>query len=385
MAKRKMFKGWEWVRTDGLVVLPQQEKQEDAAAPRSSAREVLGPLAIGAGVIIGLIGLFRWQAKQNQADTEPQVVHVEAPAEPQVRSVAIRVPKTRAEFEPLLASARKWMPFMWNHSDDEIAVMVWADCWKGVVYPGQPRPDDHPSVTQVHGLIRCALAVARQEVEAERAARGEVVFEDAPRAEAVLDESGNPEIDDAPTFAPGELDFGLDATFAAAPIESAAPTVEVNPPVGEVETHSIARMTHERPTPGYFYRVDDETVEGGVEGLATLAVLSGLLEAAHAKGWSAERTMKRAEQVTEAPNCVIDYEGLIRGSGWNGQQLEPLLPGAAVWLPPIERRGLLNRRQPPTVKLDPRPWADGSSRIEPPPEIRPRWGSAEVIRLFGGS
>ena len=183
--KPKFTDGWEWLRTEDFSLPWLKREERDAVAPQSS-RQNAGALAVGAAVVFGLVGLMWWQHQQNKPDPQPQVVYVETPAEP-VRSVAIRVPSSPEGIERIFESAQFWMKYMHEYRDDQIAVMVWNECWHGVMFPGRPRSDDHPTVAQAHALVQAALVSARAQFRAERAAKGEPVFEDAPRAEAVRD------------------------------------------------------------------------------------------------------------------------------------------------------------------------------------------------------
>lgn len=393
---RQIVKGWEWVKTERLfdpeILKP---KEQDPVVTSSRSNEGFKAVALAAGLMFGLVGLVWFQRKQSQPEPsyqpigEPQIVYVPAPAPelPPIRQLELVVPESREDVERVLESARFWLSLAPTQPDHMFERSVWHDTWQGVRYPGPPHDGDHPSVGQARCLIRFALTLARTELQIkletegpmdpeqeleERSAKWTEAFRrmgfglgaepanEAP-AEVVRDEPRAP-------IMPVEL---ADEPYWAADVED----VEHQPAVAQVEmverapviSPEVEALVAERPTPGYFYRVDEEIAELGLEHLATQSIASVALEFAHRKGWSAEKAMSRARKLLENPSLCESYGEIIVSSKWNEPRVWPLQVGTLVWLPPLRVAVLFDRSRQPKATLDPRPWDDGSSRLEPPP------------------
>ena len=341
--KRKYVKGWDWVKTERFYTPEQLKPKENPTPARSSNRDALRTVALTAGLVFGAVGLFWYHRKQ--VDTQPkeqvQVVYAPAPAPPPVRQLQM-TPMSQYDNERLVASARWWAKHASNEPREFVMQLMWRDVWPNVEYPGETHPGDHESVLQAKGMIRFAMAAARYEYAQAQPA-------------------------DAETEAKVTEPSGVTATPVIVEPPQSPAVAEVIGPRAIVPAKIDALMS-ERPTPGRFYRVDDELAEAGIEQLATLAVASATLEVAQRKGWTAEKAMARARKLLENTLLCSNYLDLIEQSQWNVERAMPLRAGQVVWLPPIHTASLLDRRQP-NACLDPPPWSDGSSRLEPPPAI----------------
>ena len=345
MARRQLVKGWDWVKTERVFLPEQPKKQEETRVPaRSSNREALTAVALTAGVVFGLAGLYWYQRKQAPerpiAQSAPQVVYVSAPEPEPVRQLTVQIPD-----DPYYKNKLKLYARFWANRDNspnlEVAKQrIWEDILPGVPYPGPAQRGDHPSVGRARLKIWLAILDALDE----------------PQPTGSKSSADSVPVDPPSSESPS-------MTGSKSPPQSAV--VEAKPLAPE----KLAELTSEWPAPGRFCRLDAQHVELGVESVATQAIAAAVLQAAQREGWTAEKATERARKMMENAQLCSDYTSLLEQSRWNAERLPNLRVGQLVWCPPITTRPLLDRTRKPKARLDQRPWSDGSSRLEPPPSV----------------
>lgn len=311
------------------------ELADEDDIPLSPRRGALGAAVISIGVTLGALALVWWRRRHERLAGEREVTeHVSGTllaASPPARLVPIDLPQTTEAFEKLLDVARTWLKLVPQFEDHELAVLVWSPIWPGVPYPGQPRAGDHPSIGQAVEMVLRAITVARAEVRDR----------------------------DTDTHAKVDTrDRDTPLIVRARPRQTASAPSSVPP-------SSLLALTRESPTPGYFYEVRDGDELLGDDGLAAIALRSAVIEAATDKRWPADKIEARAAKLAGKAEARTLYADLIRQSKWNAERTDPLRAGSLLWLPPLRRLGLLDRSRLRQVALDPSPWPDGSSKLEP--------------------
>jgi len=164
----------------------------------------------------------------------------------------------------------------------------------------------------------------------------------------------------------------LREVIAVARAEQPETVVDETPaPVTSPTARATVAPICEIPTPGCFYRVRDEDDLLGAAGIAARALCEAAMDAARRKGWAAPRAESRAKRLASKAKAQTAYTELICRGEWNSQQrARELSDGALLWLPPLCERGLLDPTRSRRVRVDPRPWSDGTTRLEPPPTFR---------------
>ena len=367
MARRQLVKGWDWVKTE-RVFLPERPKKENDR--RASNAEALKTVAITAGVVAGLVGLF-WYQRQQAQEQAPEVVYVHAPEPEPVRQLELLDVETPLFEFAVKCAAMRWIERSNGGSVAELFDRVWAEVLPGVVYPGPAHPGDHPSVHAMRSLIwrsiwAAGLEWAEKQSATESASPSPAAAtgaSDGPSIEAPA--AAKPSVAAAPPAAARARPHG--ARTATLPVPAAVATlgvIEAKPVVQE----KVAALTSEWPTPGRFVRLDGELAERGLECVAVRALGSVVVRAVQREGGTPEKAQARVRELMMNTPLCIAYAKMIEQSQWNAASVHELRAGQLVWCPPIQTKPLLDRRRPKLIP-DPRPWSDGSPRIEPPPTI----------------
>jgi hypothetical protein len=333
-----------------------QVEIEPVKSSKSAHKKSMGvAVAVALSLTVGAVGLYLW--KRDRVEPEPvaeseEVEYVEyeypphAPAPAPIEvfepmrtrpapavgrrplTEGVPLPFAHDEFEKIMKMARTMVAF--SRDPQGQLVLTWAWTWKGTPYPLSDHPDDHPSVRQAKKIVATAVELAR----AERAAQAE--------REGELDED---ELDEDEDDEHDEHDEQLTA-------------------------ESVEELTCELPRPGYFFcaREGDELL--GDAGLVTGALLVEAMSVGFDAGWDRETTEAHASELAADTGARAAYAELIRESEWNAGQVEELAEGTLLWLPPLEPLTLGEGNRRPRIDVDARPWPDGSSRLEPPPQLR---------------
>jgi hypothetical protein len=305
-----------------------------------SRRAAMGALAVTVGLTAGAFALYWWRCKkQREAETPCKPSAGRAP-----RTTVLWVPQTREGVEDLLKTARVFVKM--TNNLDATRRLVWAWHWRSVPYPVTEHPGDHPSLRQAKELVRTVVDAAWAEPP-------------APRA----------------TAAPQEAALATETVVSSPAVESRTP-VSGKP--------SLADMTSEVPTPGYFYRVRAEDKLRGEDGVAARAVHAAALVAARAKGWLPSKAEARARRFAGKARIHEAYAEIIAESEWSARCVEPLVEGALLWLPPLRQFSLMDRSRQRPFSLETRPWPDGSSKLAPPPWLREVLAESGVLGVPGG-
>src|SRR5690606_3127114 len=284
---------------------PQPKEPE---LPRSRKAGRLGALAIAVGLVRGGLAWAYWRSKQQHESRSA----TPGPAAPMPAPEPLWIPRTPSEIEQLLQTARGWLRLIPYADDIDLARVVWARHWYGVPFPRRSPVFERPGTAEALDLIYRIIEVVRAE----------------------------------------ELE--------AAANDVAAPALEPVEPTDE------AAPIRETPTPGCFYRVrrDDELL--GAAGIAARALCEAAIDAGRRRGWPNARAEGRAKKLSSKPRLQSAYTDLIHRSEWNARHFPELSEGALLWLPPLCERGLLDRSRSRRVRLDPRLWAEGTTKLEPP-------------------
>jgi hypothetical protein len=312
---------------------PPEEKFE---LSRPTQRKTgLTALAVTLGLAVGAFALYQWKrdkvatAQVSEAPAAEPHEYVQATPVFGRRPLTepMSLPRDQGDFERLMQTARV-MVALTRKPDHQLA-LTWAWTWSDTPYPGTSHPEDHPSVGEAKAIVAAAVEAAR----AERAAQ---------------DQPGEP--------------------VAARSVEIQEPAAEADREPG-LEAESIEELTCEVPRPGYFFRVRAGDGLLGDAGIATGALLVEAMAIGFDKGWEREVIEERAAKLAAMAHARATYAELIRKSSWNSGRVEQLAEGTMLWLPPLEQLRLGERKRRTRVALDARPWPDGSSRLEPPPQL----------------
>jgi hypothetical protein len=162
-----------------------------------------------------------------------------------------------------------------------------------------------------------------------------------------------------------DLVFGVIAAARAEPSRAVAsePTTR-DKPTKQPDT-TVAPVC-DSPTPGSFYRVRRGDDLLGDTGIAARALCEAVLDAGRRRGQAIGKARGRAQRFARDARAQATYADLIQRGMWNSRHGPQLVEGALLWLPPLHRVQLLDRSRTRRVSLDPHPWPDGSSKLEPP-------------------
>ena len=284
-----------------------------AHVPPPPRRGALGALAITLGLVAGVVGFAIWN-KNNDAGaagspSEPEPV---AATQPRSGRASTWMPSTPAHLRELLGTAKRaveCLPGDFRLQEE----FVWRTHWPGL------------DPTSEGGELEAAADMARVALEV---ARSDVASKSPPKPEP-------------------------------APAPAPAPEPEPKPEFDE------------GPCTGSFYTVRFGDALTGQASLTARALEQAAREAGDAKGWSQTLVDSRAIRLARDPAIQRAYVKLIEQSAWNTGRTAPLKPGMQLWLPPLWRVPLLDAKRSQRIVLDPQPWSDGSTRLEPPPEANP--------------
>lgn len=301
----------------------QLEDELSLRARERRSRQVVGLALVGVGAVVG-VTLLHWWAEQRERSltvsreaSEPRAVSSSAsPPEVELRrepiTEALALPATPEDYARLRKIAEDVVRI---DGGDAQMWFLWCRLWP-VRYPGDPVAGDHPSVARAMeltwGLVRERQAQAKPEPQ-------------------------------TPAPEPSTL------------AQATAPTEPVC----------------ETPRPGHFYRVRAGEVLLGEEGIVAQALREAVLDAARERGLSLSRARLRARRLAAKQSTQRAYAAMISTCQWNRRRAAQRVPGAVLWLPPLSRASLLERKQGRRVVLEQRPWPDGVSKLEPPPDQHP--------------
>ncbi|KIG17942.1 hypothetical protein DB30_02157 [Enhygromyxa salina] len=270
------------------------------------------------GLGVGAFALYRWRAGKLDQEEAPAPALTEEPASPIQEPVSrgVWLPQTPEEFDDLRLTVRAFVRLAPNIEDHRRLVWLWH--WRGTPYPTVDQPGEHPSHWQLAEIIRGLVDEARAEAR------------------------------------------------PAATMPASAPKVATE----RAMSPDLTAFTCDIPTPGYFYRVRaaDELV--GEAGIVSSVLHEAALDAAARKGWPTHKAEARARKLAANLEAQAAYREMLSRGEWNAGQLEPLSEGALLWLPPVRRMSLMDRSRSRRVCVEPRAWPDGSSKLEPPPQLR---------------
>jgi hypothetical protein len=299
---------------------PEETQPARARSRRSRSRSrsrkgtKLGAMAIAVGLVLGGLAFAYWRSTQRpeaaSAVPAPALVSTPAP-EP------LWMPSTRSEINQLLETARTWLTLSPQADDHDVARMVWISHWRGIPFPRDSQVADRHALADVVELVDRVVVAARAE-------------------------QSKPAVANPPTPPHTEEP---DAADSVVPIR-------------------------DTPTPGSFYRIRPGDELLGAEGIVAKALCEAAIDAGRRKGWSLAKAEGRASKLASKPEARATYADLIHRSAWNTGSADTLTEGALLWLPPVWRARLVDRTRGRQIVLDPRPWPDGSSRQEPPPQLR---------------
>jgi len=203
---------------------------------------------------------------------------------------------------------------------------------------------------------------------------------------------------------------------------TATPKVEVSLMRAPIDMAALTRTT---PTPGYFYQVHEGEPFFGDDGILARALHQAVLDAAKTKGWSTAKAHARAATLAADAKARVAYLSVIQCGPWNdamyatwgyGPNDRPAAHGRAIrliarhdrvyerlangqapirtldrglpvdkgtgaatgagdmpellWLPPLRSDALLDANRVRQVVAEGLVWADGSSKINPPPAVQ---------------
>ena len=355
-------RGWDACRIP-VVKFP-KARSKPMPQPRSR-RGAIAAVAVTLGLAAGAFALYWWRrTKQREADAQPKAqTSLEQPA-----TAVVWLPRTPDEYDDLLVTARAFVNM--TPDVDQLQRLVWAWHWRQP-YPRAHDPGNHSSVGQAIVLLRAIVETVWAERSAAQAqpprSAVDAQPEPAPAPEVFPTRAPEPETASTPMPEPEAIPTPM-------PKPEPAP-----PPPSEP---GLSTLVCEAPTAGYFYRVREGDELVGDEGIAARALYMAALEAAVRKGWQPNRAQTRARKFAGKARAQAAYVEVIGRSEWNAGALETLAEGALLWLPPLRSFSLLDRSRQRQVAVDTHPWPDGSSKLEPPPELRelgPRHGSLWVV------
>jgi hypothetical protein len=320
---------------------PEEQLGLSRPTPRKAG---LTALAVTLGLAVGAFALYQWKrdkvATAQEADAPAAEPHEYVETTPvfgrRPLMEPMSLPRDQADFEQLLQTARAMVAL--TRKPDQQLALTWAWTWSETPYPETSHPEDHPSVGEAKALVAAAVEAAR----AERATQAQ----------------------------PGET-----GAATSRPAEAQATAVEANVELG-LEAESIEEFTCEVPRPGYFFRVRAGDTLLGDAGIATGALLVEAMAIGFDEGWERELIEERAAKLAAKAHARAAYAELIRKSSWNAGRVERLTERTLLWLPPLEQLRLGERNRRIRIPLDARPWPDGSSRLEPPPQLRGAHGES---------
>jgi hypothetical protein len=278
--------------------------------------EVVIAAAVAMGLALGGLAWALWRGRDRDRVSRspaPAIAHMPAPVPAPAPAPApepLWMP-TRAEIDRMVQGIRGYTRLAPHTDDDALAQMVWAAYWQHVPFPRLGSVAS-PGVGEALDLVFGVIAAARAE---------------------------------------------LSRTVASEPMTRDEPTERPD---------TTAAPVRDSPTPGSLYRVRPGDTLLGDAGIAARAVCAAVLDAARRRGQAIGKARGRAHRFASEARAQATYADLIQRGMWNTQHGPQLVEGALLWLPPLDRVRLLDRSRTRRVSLDPHPWPDGSSKLEPP-------------------